>query len=85
MTLTLASDVEEFLREQVRSGICADASQLINDVIRALRDQQQRPFRVTPKLESWLLEAADQPASPLTREDFDAIRERVRTRISPAR
>lgn len=81
MTITLARDVEDFLRDQVRSGVCADASDLVNDVVRSVREQQQRPFELTPDLEAWLLEAADKPVSPLTRADFDAIRKRVRERV----
>jgi Arc/MetJ-type ribon-helix-helix transcriptional regulator len=86
MTIALASDVEDFLKNQVRSGVCADASELVNDLIRSIREQQRRPFDLTPELETWLLEAADKPATPLTRGDFDAIRERVRarTKISAA-
>jgi Arc/MetJ-type ribon-helix-helix transcriptional regulator len=80
MTIVLATDVEDFLQRQVRSGVCADPSELINDVIRSIREQQEKPLEVTPELEAWLLEAADQPASPLTSADFDAIRERVRAR-----
>jgi putative addiction module CopG family antidote len=80
MTIALAKDVEDFLDEQVRSGHCTDASELVNDVIRSLRDQRERPFEVTPELEKWLLEAADSPTSPLTHNDFDSIRERVRNR-----
>ena len=60
MTIALDRDVENFVQDQVRSGICADASELINDVLRALREQQQKPFEFTPELETWLLEAADQ-------------------------
>jgi Arc/MetJ-type ribon-helix-helix transcriptional regulator len=85
MTVALARDVEDFLQDQVRSGNCADASELVNDVIRSVRDQQQRPFEITPELEAWLLEAADKPSTPLTEADFDGIRERVRARAkSPA-
>ena len=80
MTVSLDSDVEEFLQKQVRGGVCADASELVNDVIRSIRDQQTKPFDVTPELEKWLLEAADTPATPLTKDDFDSIRERVRAR-----
>ena len=83
MTIALARDVEEFLQEQVRGGVCADASELVNDVIRSMRDQQQKPFEVTPELESWLLQAADQPVTPLTSVDFDAIRDRVDRRTPP--
>ena len=80
MTIALAKDVEDFLQDQVRSGVCVDASELVNDVIRHVREQQQKPFEVTPELEAWLLEAADKPATPLTREDFSGIRERVQAR-----
>ena len=81
MTIVLARDVEDFLQNQVHSGVCADPSELVNDVIRSIRQQQQKPIEVTPELEAWLLEAADQPATPLTGADFDSIRERVRARI----
>jgi len=77
MTVALARDVEDFLQNQVRSGVCADASELVNDLIRSLREQQQKPFDITPELEAWLLEAADKPATLLTKSDFAAIRERL--------
>ena len=80
MTIILAPDVEEFLRQQVRSGVCADPSEMVNDAIRSIREQQQKPLEVTPELEAWLLEAAEQPVTPLTKSDFDAIRERVHAR-----
>jgi Arc/MetJ-type ribon-helix-helix transcriptional regulator len=84
MTIALAKDVEEFLQEQVRAGVSADASELVNSVIRSVRDQQQKPFKVTPELEAWLLESADRPTSPLTGADFDTIRARARARVKPA-
>jgi len=40
----------------------------------------KRAPRSSPELEKWLLEAADSPTSPLTHEDFNSIRERVRNR-----
>ncbi len=82
MTIALAKDVEDFLQDQVRTGVCADASELVNDMLRSLREQQQ-PIEITPELEAWLLKAADQPATPLTRADFDALRQRVRSRLNP--
>ena len=85
MTVALAKDVEDFLQDQVRSGVCTDASELVNDLIRSFREQQQKSFELTPELETWLLEAADKPSTPLTKADFNAIRERVRARTkSPA-
>ena len=85
MTIALARDVEEFLQEQVRNGVCADAGELVNDVVRSMRQQLQRPFEVTPELEAWLLESADKPLSPLTGADFDGIRARIQGRASTSR
>jgi Arc/MetJ-type ribon-helix-helix transcriptional regulator len=81
MTVALAKDVEEYLQDQVRVRVCSNASELVNDIIRSLRDQQHRPFDVSPELEAWLLEAADKPVTPLTKADFAGIRERVAARI----
>ena len=80
MTVALAKDVEAFLEEQVRSGVCSNPSELVNDLLRSLREQQRATLPMTPELENWLLEATDKPTSPLLNEDFDAIRDRVRTR-----
>lgn len=82
MTVALAKDVEDFLEDQVRSGVCADASELVNDAIRSLREQQRKFFDLTPELEAWLLAAADKPVTPLTKADFNGIRDRVRAKIS---
>jgi Arc/MetJ-type ribon-helix-helix transcriptional regulator len=84
MTIALARDVEDYLQDQVRSGVCADASELVNDVIRSLREQQSKPFDVTPELEKWLIDAANKPTTPLTKADFQAIRDRVRARKNPS-
>ena len=59
MTIALATDVEEFLAEQVQAGVCTNPSELVNDLLRSLREQRQKPFEVTPELEAWLLESAD--------------------------
>jgi len=85
VTIALAKDVEEFLQEQVRAGVAADPGELANDVLRSVREQQRKPFQVTPELEAWLLQAADQPSTPLSRADFDGIRQRARRRPAPSR
>lgn len=84
MTVALAKDVEEFLQEQVRAGAAKDPSELANDVLRCVLDQQRKPFEVTAELEAWLLEAADKPTTPLTKSDFEGIRQRARGRSHTA-
>ena len=81
MTVALTKKVQSFVEDQVRAGVCPDATTLINDVMRSLSEHQQRAFVPTPELEAWLLEAADTPATPLIGADFDAIRARVRARL----
>ena len=83
MTIALAKDVEEYLAEQVRAGMSSSPSELVNDLVRSIRDQQRLPFEITPELEAWLLESADKPATPLTHHDFARIRERVQARRKP--
>src|SRR5213080_2628201 len=78
MTIALARDVEAFWEEQVKSGACQNPSDLVNDALRSIREQQHKSFEVTPELEAWLLEASDKPLTPLTREDFDRIRKKLR-------
>jgi len=79
MEILLDRDMEEFLQKQVREGNIRDANGLVNDLLRAVRDQQSPFFEVTPELEAWLLEAADKPSTSLTPADFEGIRERVRS------
>jgi hypothetical protein len=85
MDIALDKDVEDFLQSQVRAGVCSAPGELVNDLVRSVRDQQQKPFDITPELEAWLLEAAEKPVTPLTAEDFADIRERARTGASPAK
>jgi len=85
MTISLAKDVEDFLHEQVRAGVAADPGELANDVLRSVPEEQRKPSEVTEELEACLLEAAEQPSTPLTRADFDGIRQRVRARSNPAK
>jgi hypothetical protein len=75
MTIALAKDVEDFLTDQVRAGVAANPSELANDVLRSVREQQRKPFRVSRELETWLLEAADKPTTLLTKADFSRIRQ----------
>jgi Arc/MetJ-type ribon-helix-helix transcriptional regulator len=77
MNIALDKDVEDFLEKQVRAGVCAAPGEFVNDLVRSIREQQQKSFEVTPELETWLLQAADKPSTPLTLDDFADIRART--------
>ena len=49
-------------------------------VLRCVRDLRRRQSEITPELEAWLLESADELGTPLTKADFDGIRRRARKR-----
>lgn len=85
MKVTPDQDVEEFLRNQVRAGVCAAPEEFVNTLVRSVREQQMKTFEVDPELEAWLLKAADQPSTPLSLDDFAALRERVKARHPDSR
>jgi Arc/MetJ-type ribon-helix-helix transcriptional regulator len=84
MTIELAKDVEEFLQKEVRENACSEPGDLVNELVRCLREQQRKSFEQSDELEAWLLEAADGFVSPLIPEDFERIRQRVRARRGSA-
>jgi Arc/MetJ-type ribon-helix-helix transcriptional regulator len=84
MQIRLAKDVAAFVAEQVRIGAAPSASDLVNATLRAMSSPRNKPLAVDAELEAWLLEAADSPAAPLRKADFDGIRRRVRARLAPA-
>ena len=82
MDISLDKDVEDFLQDQVRAGVCSAPGEFVNDLIRSIREEQQKPFEATPELEAWLLEAADSSSTPLTHDDFAVIRQIMSVRKS---
>jgi len=62
--------------EQIKELPADERAQVARFVIG--QDDFSKPFDLTPELESWLLEAADKPATPLRGADFEAIRKRAR-------
>lgn len=50
MKVMLKPEIKRFVAEKVKAGQCADASDLVNQALEVLRDQEQ----FTPKLESYL-------------------------------
>ena len=79
MNVSLDKDVADFLKSKVSSGSTDDVNKLANDLLRSFNVPQ---LEVTPELEAWLLEAADEPDAPLTDKDFAGIRERASKRLS---
>src|SRR5688572_12697163 len=77
MNIVLDKDVEDFLKSRVRAGVISAPDEFVNDLVRSIRDQRDA-IRVTPELETWLLEAAEGSVTPLTHEDFSHIRERAK-------
>lgn len=73
--MTLTEELETFVREKVRSGRYADASDVMRDALRALelRDDQD-----SPALEAALLEGVRAPHRPYGRDSLNRVRRAAR-------
>lgn len=80
MTIQLANDVEDYLRERLAAGPAANLDELANDLLRTICELQRQPVAIGKELEDWLLQAADEPTTPLTAEDFENLREKIASR-----
>ena len=85
MNISLPSELEEFVRRQVATGVYPDANTLVVDALRELRDQQDgvdvAPIdgSCPPELKALLLEAVKGPHHPMPPDYFAQLRERIRT------
>ena len=77
-SLSLGGHWEEFIKQEIRSGRYATASEVVRDALRELEDRGKR----LEALRAHLAEGADQAARKDFVEDFDirAVIERAKTR-----
>jgi putative addiction module CopG family antidote len=83
MHITLTKDLEKFVTGKVRAGGYADASEVVREALRDLRDQDDPAEYDSPELAAMLLPAVRGPHRPLTPRHFAQLRQRARRR--PAR
>ena len=78
VNISLPEILKDYIDEQVVNGGYGTVSEYIRDLIR--QDREQRSQK---KLESLLLEGLDSgDATPMTSEDWDAVRDAVKSRVS---
>jgi hypothetical protein len=61
--------------EQIKELPADEQAQVVKFIVG--QNDSYQPFNVTAELESWLLEAADKPVTPLAKADFAGIRNRA--------
>ena len=62
MNVSLTSELEQYVREQVNSGMYYSASEVIREGLRLLKEREQlQPKKVTSGVEIELLEMANDP------------------------
>ena len=66
MKVLLKPEIKRFVTEKVKAGQCADASDLVNQALEVLRDQEQ----FTPKQEAYLRRQVKQGLDQLDRGEF---------------
>jgi putative addiction module CopG family antidote len=80
MKVELTKDLEAYVESQVRTGGYADAGEVLRDALRHLRDARSWLDNDSPALEALLLQARNGAYTPLTSDDFEAVRRRLRSR-----
>jgi putative addiction module CopG family antidote len=83
MKITLTKDLERFVTVKIRSGGYTDASEVVREALRGLRNQDDPAEYDSPELAALLLPAVRGPHRPLTSRHFAQLRRRARRR--PAR
>jgi len=76
MKVTLTEELEALVKEKVRSGRYADASEVVRDALRAL---EQRDDFESPALEAALLEGVRSPHRPYGKATLSRIRKAARS------
>jgi len=76
MQVTLTRELEELVKEKVRTGRYADASDVVRDALRAL---EQRDDCESPALEAAILEGVRSPHRPFGEETLDRVRKAARS------
>ena len=76
MQVTLTQELEALVKEKVRSGRYADASDVMRDALRAL---EQRDDFESPALEAAILEGVRSPHGPYGKETLERVRKAARS------
>ena len=84
MKVTLTKDLEEFLDAKVESGGYESSSEVIREALRQFRRLDDPAELDSDQLAHLLLPAVTGPHKPLTSQDLDALRRRVRSRRGEA-
>lgn len=77
MNISVPESMKEFIEEEVSSGGYGTASEYVRELVRDAKKQKEEE-----RLEKLLLEALESgPASPMTKKDWEAIKQRGLERI----
>lgn len=77
MNISLPTPLKRFVDEQIAAGRFSSASEYVRDLIRG--DEKRK---ADERLQVLLLEGLEGEESPLTREDWTAIRKEVLSRVA---
>lgn len=76
MNISLPFSMKEFIEKEVTREGYGTASEFVRELLREAKKRRDEE-----KLEKLLLEALDSPASPMTKQDWEEIKERGLARI----
>lgn len=77
MNISVPESMKEFIEDEVSSGGYGTASEYVRELVRDAKKQKEEE-----RIEKLLLEAVESgPASPMTKKDWEAIKQRGLERI----
>jgi len=77
MNISVPESMKEFIEDEVSSGGYGTASEYVRELVRDAKKQKEEE-----RIEKLLLEALESgPASPMTKKDWEAIKQRGLERI----
>ncbi len=78
MNISLTKDLEKLIEKKVKSGFYQNRSEVVRDALRHLEENSE-PEWLEQKIQEGLNSG---PATPMTKADWDGIRERGLKRIA---
>jgi putative addiction module CopG family antidote len=77
MEITLATDLEDYVKRRVREGVFGSPSEVIAEALRRKREEDE-------ELEQLVIEADRTELSPLTQEDLQSVRDLIQGKHASA-
>lgn len=81
MNVSLTPDLEKFIQAKVNSGRYQSSSEVVREALRLLEEKDQEKQQRLEALRAEIQEGLKGPFTPLTDEDYEAVKRRGMERL----